>query len=139
MAASGPSLAPRAGSPGRSAAASPAPLTRARSAPLARLAPAALALLPTLVGLGVGALLSGCGHPTTAQECDEILNKVVELELKKQNVHDPAVIEQRKAETRSARGAELQALCKGRKITNKAMACVRTADSFDKIDNECLR
>ena len=84
-------------------------------------------------------LASGCGHPATEQECQEILDKVVELELRGQNVTDPATLAQRKATTREARGKDLLPGCTGRKITDQAMACIRGATSYDEIDNRCLR
>ncbi len=84
-------------------------------------------------------LLGGCGHPATPSECEEIVDKIVELELQAQNIKDAKTIEQRKTETRAARGKELTAQCQGRKVTDAAMRCVRGAKSYDEIDNVCLR
>lgn len=84
-------------------------------------------------------LLGGCGHPATSSECEQIVDKIVELELKAQNIKDAQAIEQRKTETRAARGKELLAQCQGRKVTDAAMRCVRGAQSYDEIDNVCLR
>ena len=83
--------------------------------------------------------LGGCGHPATERECQEILDKVVELELRGQNVNDPATLELRKKTTREARSKDLLPSCTGRKITDQAMACIRSASSYDEIDNRCLR
>ena len=85
------------------------------------------------------ALLAACGHPATPQECEEILDKVVELELRGQYVNDPATLEQRKKSAREAKAKDLLPQCTGRKITNEAMACIRQARSYDEIDNRCLR
>lgn len=96
----------------------------------------------TLAGLAAPLLLvalAGCGHPATKEECDLILDKIVELELRGQNVTDPAVIAQRKDDTRKAKGEELMQKCLGRKVTDARMACVKNAVSYDQIENQCLR
>ena len=95
---------------------------------------AAIGAFAALVGLA-----SGCGHPATERECQEILDKVVELELRGQNVSDPATLAQRKATAREARSKDLLGGCTGRKITDQAMACIRNARTYDEIDNRCLR
>lgn len=84
-------------------------------------------------------LIHGCGHPATQQECEEILDKVVELELRGQHVEDPATLEQRKKITREVKAPDLLPQCVGRKITAQAMTCIRQAHSYDEIDNHCLR
>jgi hypothetical protein len=89
--------------------------------------------------LSLAALAGACGHPATQQECEEILDKVVELELKGQYVNDPATLEQRKKSAREAKAKDLLPRCTGRKITAEAMTCIRQARSYDEIDNRCLR
>jgi hypothetical protein len=92
------------------------------------------------LGLLAAALgLTGCGHPMSSDECDQFINKVIELELDKQNVHDPATVEQRKKDVIAARGKDLTQGCVGRKVTDSAMRCVRAAKSYDEIENVCLR
>lgn len=81
----------------------------------------------------------GCGHPATETECDEIFNKVVELELATQKVNDPQAVSKRATEARAARGEALRKRCLGRRLTDSAMACVRSAKSYDQIENECFR
>jgi hypothetical protein len=84
-------------------------------------------------------LSSGCGHPASREECEQILDKIVELELQEQKVTDPAVVEQRKADTRKAKGEAVVQQCVGRRITSGALVCVRSATSYDEINNKCLR
>ncbi len=92
------------------------------------------------LALAAGACaLAACGHPATEAECDEIFNKVVELELAGQKVDDPQTLSKRSAEARTARGDALRQRCLGRRLTNDAMACVRAAKSYDQIENECFR
>lgn len=85
----------------------------------------------------VALLLVGCGHPATRAECDEIFDKSAEIELRAQNVTDPAEITKRTANVRAARGEELVGKCVGRRITKGALECVRRAASAEQVDR-CL-
>lgn len=85
---------------------------------------------------------AGCGHPATQTECEQILDRIVDLELRAQNVTDPAEIEKRRASTLTSSGlnkADLLRECVGKHITDRAMACVRGAASSDEITDRCLR
>lgn len=95
--------------------------------------------LPLALAASAALFFGGCGHAATSQECEEIIDKIVELELRGQYVNDPATLEQRKKAAREARSKDLLPRCTGRKITNEAMACIRRATSYDQIDNQCLR
>ena len=90
--------------------------------------------LPSLV-----LLVLGCGHPASRAECEQILDKVVELELATQNVKDQATIAERKEKVRKERGEALLPKCVGKKITDAAVACVRGATTYDQINDVCLR
>jgi len=81
--------------------------------------------------------LFGCGRPATKAECDEIFDKSAEIELRSQNVTDPAEITKRTAAVRAARGEELVGKCVGRRITQRALECVRKASTTDQVDR-CL-
>ena len=104
------------------------PLRASRA--LARLA--ALVVLPCLLGL------TGCGHPATKEECEELFAKSAEIELRGQNVTDPKTIADRTAAARATpRGVEFAAACTGKRITTSALACVRKSTSADQFD-KCL-
>lgn len=103
-----------------------------------RLFPLRQALAPCALA-ATAVVLSACGHPATEAECDEIFNKVVELELASQKISDPAALSKRSAEAREARGESLRKRCLGRRLTDDAMVCVRGAKSYDQIENECFR
>lgn len=93
---------------------------------------------PRLVTVALAlAALSGCGHPATRAECDEIFNKSAEIELRLQNVTEPKLVAERTAAVKAARGDELIQKCVGKRITDKAMACVRKATTEDEMD-ACL-
>jgi hypothetical protein len=81
--------------------------------------------------------LVGCGRPATKADCDEILDKSAMIELKAQNVTDPAEVKARTDAVRAAQGDQLLAKCIGRRVTEKAMACVRGATTADQVDR-CL-
>lgn len=81
--------------------------------------------------------LVGCGRPATKTDCDEILDKSAMIELKAQNVVDPAEVKKRTEAVRAAQGEQLLAKCVGRRVTEKAMTCVRNATTADQVDR-CL-
>lgn len=88
-------------------------------------------------------LLAACGHPATEAECRIILERIVELELKSQKVNDPAEIAKRRNESLglSADGGRSDLLdgCVGRHITDRALACVQSAETASDITEHCLQ
>lgn len=107
------------------------------TAPLRR--STALGLAATLA-LGVAG--AGCGHPATNAECREILDRIVDLELKSQHVTDPAEIEKRRQDLEASISSGTSGVyegCLGKRITDKQMQCVRTASSVDQITDRCLK
>ncbi len=89
------------------------------------------------MALGLGVFAVGCGRPATRADCDEIFDKSAAIELHAQNVTDPAEVEKRTAAVRKARGDELVSKCVGRRITQRAMECVRRAATAAEVDR-CL-
>lgn len=91
------------------------------------------------VGL-LGCLLSvaslGCGRKATVEDCEQIVKRIVELELK------PVVPEQELG--KEVRDAQQQfkdralADCVGRRITDKSLRCVANAKSTATIIDDCL-
>ncbi|HEX2878525.1 MAG TPA: hypothetical protein VHO25_03200, partial [Polyangiaceae bacterium] len=41
--------------------------------------------------------LSGCGRPATVQDCEQIVARVTELELKQASITDPAIVQEQVA------------------------------------------
>ena len=84
--------------------------------------------------LAAGAV--GCGHPATREECDQLLAKSAEIELRGQNVSDAKLIAERTAAARATpKGVEFSTQCLGKRITTGALECVRkstTAAEFDR-------
>lgn len=94
--------------------------------------------LPAATSLLLPMLLSvGCGHPATKAECEEIFARSAEIELRSLNVTDTEEIRRRTEEAREARGEALLEQCIGRRITDRAMRCVRGAQTREELD-ACL-
>ncbi len=82
--------------------------------------------------------MAACGHPASQEECDEIFRHSAEIALKNQKITDPAEVEKYVAEARAAKGQAMRDECVGKRITEKAMQCVRTADTSEQLD-KCLQ
>jgi len=82
-------------------------------------------------------VLGGCGRRATAEDCDLIVDRYVEIELRALKVNDPAIIEQRKTEMRRDLKDDLKA-CPGKRITDGMLACVKQAQTNDELD-KCTR
>lgn len=89
------------------------------------------------------AFFSGCGHPASEEECRIILERIVDLELKQQKVNDPAEIARRRNESLgiTADGGRPSLLdgCIGRHVTDRALECVRKAETSSDITEHCLQ
>lgn len=86
---------------------------------------------------GALALLAGCGHPATVEECNQIIAKSAELELRAQRVTDPQIIAERTKAVEAARGDELRKKCVGKRITDSALRCVAQSTNPKEFD-KCL-
>jgi hypothetical protein len=96
-----------------------------------------------VAALALVMLLAACGHPASEAECRIILERIVELELKSQKVNDPAEIAKRRSESLglSSDGGRSDLLdgCVGRHITDRALACVKSAETASDITEHCLQ
>lgn len=94
--------------------------------------------------LGLAALSSasllGCGHPATEKECQEIADRVTQLELESSPVgRDPETAKEQLERTRTwVKETQLKS-CVGRRITDAAMQCVRAAKTAQEITDSCFR
>lgn len=80
---------------------------------------------------------AGCGRRATEADCQLIVNKSVELEMKEMSRVDAPSIEKREEEVRAQLGDEIKA-CEGRHVTERTLSCVRSASSTQGLD-ACLR
>jgi hypothetical protein len=89
-----------------------------------------------LLGCFISLALLGCGRKATVEDCEQIVKRIVELELK------PVVPEQELG--KEVRDAQQQfkdralADCVGRRITDKSLRCVANAKSTTTIIDDCL-
>jgi hypothetical protein len=98
-------------------------------------------ILPLLslgaLGLVVALGVAGCGRKATRQDCEVVVDKNVELQLKALGVTDPDVVGKRREEMRAAMREDIDK-CVGKRVTDSMMACVKKAETAEKID-KCLR
>jgi hypothetical protein len=83
-------------------------------------------------------LILACGRPASEQECNEIVTRTATLEYqaatKGVRVVDPAQIETIRARVKDS----MLKNCVGRRITEKALRCVREAKSAKEIQDRCF-
>jgi hypothetical protein len=85
-------------------------------------------------------LLVGCGHPATEQECQEIVERVAKLEIQQSKlVSDPTLMRQQIDTTKKSLKETTLKDCVGKRITDRAMNCVRTAKTSQEIVGSCFR
>ena len=77
-------------------------------------------------------------RPATQQECDEIVGRIAELELRESNTSDPGDVAKEVQETKKAFQDKTKRECVGKRITQKALTCVRSAKTAEEIVHECL-
>jgi hypothetical protein len=82
-------------------------------------------------------VLPGCGRKATREDCEVVVDRNVELQLKALGVTDPSVVAKRREEMRASMREDIDK-CVGKRVTDGMMACVKTAETAEKID-KCLR
>jgi hypothetical protein len=95
-----------------------------------------LGLVHALLALGVA--LGGCGHRATVKECEEIVERVARLELERAKV-GPATLENELKVAKESFKKDMGRRCVGRRVTEEAMRCVRSAKSSQEIEEVCFR
>jgi hypothetical protein len=82
-------------------------------------------------------VLSGCGRKATREDCEVVVDRNVELQLKALGVVDATVVAKRREEMRSSMKEDIDK-CVGKRVTDGMMSCVKAAETAEKID-KCLR
>jgi len=82
-------------------------------------------------------VLAGCGRKATREDCEVVVDRNVELQLKALGVVDPAVVAKRREEMRASMKEDIDK-CVGKRVTDGMMGCVKAAETAEKID-KCLR
>lgn len=83
------------------------------------------------------ALVPACRREATEADCQLIVDRLIEVELRATNTTDPAVIAKKQETIRTSMKEELKD-CRGRRITDGIMACVKKAPTTDEI-LACIR
>ncbi len=82
----------------------------------------------------------GCGHPATDKECQEIVERIATLELEKQSGNsDPKSVGAQVDETKKALAPNTLKDCVGKRITERAIQCVRGAKTSQEIVDDCFK
>lgn len=83
-------------------------------------------------------LILGCGRPATVRECEEIASRVATLEYeaasKSKSPPQPDQIQTIRARVHDA----MMKGCVGKRITERALRCVRTAKTAEAIQKDCF-
>jgi hypothetical protein len=86
----------------------------------------------------LGLLLSSCGRHATRADCQLIVDRSVELQLKALDETDADTIAKREAAVRAALDDEIKSCERDRRVTDRTMTCVRSAKTTQELDG-CLR
>ena len=81
--------------------------------------------------------LVGCGRRATEADCQLIVDKSVELQLRETNQTSADAIEKREEQVRGELQDEIKS-CEGRRVTEKTLTCVQAASTTQELD-KCLR
>jgi hypothetical protein len=83
--------------------------------------------------------LGACsGRRATEGDCQAILDRLVDIELREEGYMDPALSERWHATARTRFAAELAA-CRERRLPEGALACVARATTAEEVAHRCLR
>jgi hypothetical protein len=84
--------------------------------------------------LAVSAL--GCGRKATVEDCQQIVKRIVELEL--ESVVPEQELGSEVRDVQQALRERALSDCVGRRITEKSLACVAAAKSAEHVIDECF-
>ena len=80
----------------------------------------------------------GCGRPATEDECLEILRRTAELEMEGR-LGDKTLIEAEVQSIEENMRSQMMKKCVGKRITENALACVRSAKTSQELAEDCFR
>jgi hypothetical protein len=85
----------------------------------------------------LAAAVTGCGRKATEADCQLIVDRSVELQMKEMEKSEREAIEKRQVQLRKELQGEMKD-CVGRRVTDKMMACVRAAQSSGDLE-KCVK
>ncbi|MDP9034803.1 MAG: hypothetical protein M3O50_08340 [Myxococcota bacterium] len=87
--------------------------------------------------LGLASTAAACGRRATSGDCQLIVDKSVELQMKALSHNDPGAIAKREQQVRAELDREIKS-CESRHVTDKTMACIRASTTADELE-KCLQ
>jgi hypothetical protein len=87
--------------------------------------------------LSLAFVLTACGRKATEADCNLIIDRNVEVQMKAMHIDDAPTISKKQDELRAQMKDDLKD-CEGRRVTDKMLTCVKNAETGDAI-TECLR
>jgi hypothetical protein len=81
--------------------------------------------------------LTACGRKATEADCELIIDRNVEVQMRAMHIDDAPTITKKQDELRAQMKDDLKD-CEGRRVTDKMMGCVKNAQTGDEV-TECLR
>jgi hypothetical protein len=83
-------------------------------------------------------LLGACqASRATRQDCEAILERIVDIELMERGYRDPMLQKIKQTAFRKKLGAELER-CVGKRLEKKAIDCVRSASTIEVLTHDCF-
>jgi hypothetical protein len=89
-----------------------------------------------VVGPLLALLVLGCGREATVEDCQQIVKRIVELEL--ESVVPEQDLSAEVQEAQQAFRERASADCVGRRITEKSLACVAAAKTAEAVIDDCF-
>lgn len=90
-----------------------------------------------VLALILSVLAIACGRRATPADCQLIVNRSVELQMKEMSESDPKTIAKRSAEVRAELDDEIKSCERERHVTERTMGCVQSATTTVELD-KCL-
>jgi hypothetical protein len=90
----------------------------------------------SLALLALWAAASGCGRKATVEDCEQIVRRIAELELKDVVPKEELGSEVQQAQEKFRERA--LADCVGRRITEGSLACVARAETAETVIDDCF-
>ena len=86
----------------------------------------------------VAVLAAGCSARASREQCERILERIVEIELVEQGYRDGVLVGRKQSEARRRFAPDVER-CMGRRIPEGAMACIEAAEDTETLTHDCLR
>jgi len=109
---------------------------RGRRVAAVRLARSCLRKRPLVVVFPL-LMTTGCSHRATRAECQLIVARSVELQMKQMSETDPSVVARREHEVEAELSTQLGA-CERRRVSESAITCVQAASKLAELET-CLK